>query len=575
MSPELAQLVFGRGEAPPRPVLLRAGPLTAAWGNGDLRYVRFGGQELVRRVYFALRDDQWATVPLEIGDVRLREDGDRFDLAFRARNARPPHAMDWRGSIEGTAAGEIRFAIEGTARAAFVANRVGFCLLHPAEAAGAPVQVRHVDGSVQDAYFPDRIAPFQPFCDIRAVRHRPAEGVWCDVAFEGDAFEMEDQRNWSDASFKTYCTPLHRSVGSAFEPGQTVRQVITIRLETRVLPPPRDEVVRTGEAVEAGAAARIGLVHRPGFRAGPERLRRSGIAFLRVAIARSPDLENLAVAARLAARSGIPLELELSHRMQDASAAVADAVGAAVVRGIAVTSRGMTTDPEDFLAARARFGRGFPGVRWGAGSRGNFTELNREPPSSRSLDYVGYPVCAQVHAFDDADILETSATHGEQARCARRLFPAQAVAVGPISVGPPDDPRRGTLLEAAWTLASMAELSAAGAVTACYDTDLESVTGPTPLALALEALGGPPARKVTTGDRLRVASFDAPGDPGERWLVNLSPEDTEVEVPGYRLASVLDGASLVRGRAFAPSKGRGNRAVLSPYAIARFVVESR
>ena len=26
----------------------------------------------------------------------------------------------------------------------------------------------------------------------------------------GDVFEMEDQRNWTDASFKTYCTPLRQ-----------------------------------------------------------------------------------------------------------------------------------------------------------------------------------------------------------------------------------------------------------------------------------------------------------------------------------------------------------------------------
>ena len=27
-------------------------------------------------------------------------------------------------------------------------------------------------------------------------------------ATEGDSFEMEDQRNWTDASFKVYGTPL-------------------------------------------------------------------------------------------------------------------------------------------------------------------------------------------------------------------------------------------------------------------------------------------------------------------------------------------------------------------------------
>ena len=28
------------------------------------------------------------------------------------------------------------------------------------------------------------------------------------MIFNGETFEMEDQRNWTDASFKTYCTPL-------------------------------------------------------------------------------------------------------------------------------------------------------------------------------------------------------------------------------------------------------------------------------------------------------------------------------------------------------------------------------
>ena len=33
------------------------------------------------------------------------------------------------------------------------------------------------------------------------------DDVELELLFEGDLFEMEDQRNWTDASFKTYCTP--------------------------------------------------------------------------------------------------------------------------------------------------------------------------------------------------------------------------------------------------------------------------------------------------------------------------------------------------------------------------------
>ena len=39
---------------------------------------------------------------------------------------------------------------------------------------------------------------------VRAIRHEYAPGRWARCTFDGDAFELEDQRNNSDASFKTY-----------------------------------------------------------------------------------------------------------------------------------------------------------------------------------------------------------------------------------------------------------------------------------------------------------------------------------------------------------------------------------
>ena len=56
------------------------------------------------------------------------------------------------------------------------------------------------------------MSPHQPFLDIRAIRHEIAPGRALEVRFEGEWFEMEDQRNWSDASFKTYSTPLSRAL---------------------------------------------------------------------------------------------------------------------------------------------------------------------------------------------------------------------------------------------------------------------------------------------------------------------------------------------------------------------------
>ena len=47
--------------------------------------------------------------------------------------------------------------------------------------------------------------------------------------FEGDLFEMEDQRNWTDGSFKTYSTPLALLLAEGGEPGQAIRQRVMMR----------------------------------------------------------------------------------------------------------------------------------------------------------------------------------------------------------------------------------------------------------------------------------------------------------------------------------------------------------
>ncbi len=55
---------------------------------------------------------------------------------------------------------------------------------------------------------PDLIDPWQPFKDMRAITHTVRPGLTAECRMEGDTFEMEDQRNWSDASYKTYVRPL-------------------------------------------------------------------------------------------------------------------------------------------------------------------------------------------------------------------------------------------------------------------------------------------------------------------------------------------------------------------------------
>ena len=78
--------------------------------------------------------------------------------------------------------------------------------------------------------FPLLISPHQPFKDLGAISWEPTADLKATVAFAGETFETEDQRNWTDASFKTYCTPLERPFPVEIETGSLVDQRITVEL---------------------------------------------------------------------------------------------------------------------------------------------------------------------------------------------------------------------------------------------------------------------------------------------------------------------------------------------------------
>jgi hypothetical protein len=75
------------------------------------------------------------------------------------------------------------------------------------------------------------IQPDAPFEDMKWIAHEVQPHLWAKVVFSGDVFEMEDQRNWIDASFKTFCTPLRLPYPVQIEQGTKVSQSVTLRLE--------------------------------------------------------------------------------------------------------------------------------------------------------------------------------------------------------------------------------------------------------------------------------------------------------------------------------------------------------
>ena len=76
------------------------------------------------------------------------------------------------------------------------------------------------------------------FTEVPAtLTHTVVAGVTAECRMEGDTFEMEDQRNWSDASYKTYVRPLALPWPYRIPAGEPVRQEIVLSVrDDRGLP---------------------------------------------------------------------------------------------------------------------------------------------------------------------------------------------------------------------------------------------------------------------------------------------------------------------------------------------------
>ena len=210
-----------------------------------------------------------------------------------------------------------------------------FVLLHPMrECAGLPCRVEKVDGTVQLGEFPKYISPHQPFIDVRAISHEVAPNLHADVRFDGDIFEMEDQRNWTDASYKTYCTPLRIPYPVEIRAGTKISQSVTLTLKNSRSPIRCRDTGLTFSISSHSAAPlpRIGLgvAHhgKPLTQKEVERLKKLNLSHLRVDVnLTQPNYESTLRRANSEAKAlGVPLEIALT--LSDAAARELNQFGA-------------------------------------------------------------------------------------------------------------------------------------------------------------------------------------------------------------------------------------------------------
>lgn len=481
---------------------LRAGPLSVRLDIGDLRYIKLGDREVIRRIYAAVRDRNWCTVPSQISNLKSEILDTSFRISYTSTHRQNEVHFVWEAEIAGASDGSILFTFDGEAKSTFLRNRIGFCVLHPIrECAGAKCRARYTDGREKELIFPDIIAGEQPVAELRdlaGLAHEIEPGVWAELKFAGDVFEMEDQRNWIDASFKTYCTPLRMPFPAEVKAGTMIRQSVLLRLHaTDGSPVPRRIDSDSAERIEvrhrAIAGNRLpvmGLGVASHGRALEERevkrLSRIGLSHLRLDL-RLADPHwpaSLRTAARDAAALGAGIELAIHLPRQERGDLIFVAkelarVGGELTRAVVFRDGQKSTSPADFEMIRAALrDRGIP---IGAGTNADLYQLNTQRPPS-DADFICWSMNPQVHAFDEASIVETPEAAAQQIASVRRYFPGKPLVVSPITLKPrfnavstgaepaeppgelpaAVDPRQPTLFAAAWTLAMIKALAESG-----------------------------------------------------------------------------------------------------------------
>src|SRR5437867_3857740 len=234
--PSENRILRGAGQPPEDALPVRAGDLSAEFAAGGLRYLRAGDIEVARRIVVAVRDQAWNTVPPALSEVRIRQTSDEFRITFVSRHEAGELCFIWKGIIRGTADGSCSFSMDGSAVTSFPYRRIGICVLHPpGEFVGQGFSATGNSTAISGE-LPALVAPPGPSAGIDeplvpAFARLALSGrhVLAEFSFTGDHFEMEDQRNWTDASFKSYSRlPVVSARPEHLAAGKRLRQAVSV-----------------------------------------------------------------------------------------------------------------------------------------------------------------------------------------------------------------------------------------------------------------------------------------------------------------------------------------------------------
>ena len=450
---------YGKDESLPKQIDLKAGPLNLFYEAGDLRYIKYGDKEIIRRIYVAVRDRNWDTVKPVLSNVKMDIKDDSFIITYTVNNIQSDIDFCWQGKIIGNANGTITFSMDGEARSTFWRNRIGFCILHPMEYASTECKIEHVNGTIEQTTFPkfiapqliinDKPSPVEPFSNMRALVYQVKPNLLAEVRFEGENFEMEDQRNWTDASFKTYGTPLSKPSPVEVKAGTKISQNFSLTLKNQDHElksfKANDELTFLIKEKVIRKLPKIGLDEAshdyPLNEKELERLKVLNLSHQRINLnLYDPNYEaKFDQSSKDANKLGINLEVALFLSNDAESELMAflellEKIKPPILTWLIFHKEEITTSKKWILLARKYLQKYNRNIKIGSGTNVLFTDLNRSTVSFEDMDLVSYSINPQVHAFDNLSLIETLSAQPETVKSARQFSNDKFIAVSPITL---------------------------------------------------------------------------------------------------------------------------------------------
>jgi len=506
---------------------LVAGSLTLEYSDGSLWNISNGSEEIIRRIYLVFQDINWTSRPFVIKDEIWQIADRSFSAKIKAQGSHDAKDLSVELVITGSETGEITYGFSASTKVSFMRNRLGLCLLHPvAGLAGRECKLTKADGAIEESKFPDSISPDQPFLNLSGISHQLQSGQVVSVKFAGEIFETEDHRNWSDASYKTYCTPISLPFPAQVTPGELLSQKITISVSGENTTSKSESAVITVGAKEIELPEiGLGLSEDPAHLIANEYLRFEDLAIkhLRLALNANSQIRSAVERALFVTQ---PLKIDLDLAIKAESPKQLKAMLEPIIelkdqiRSFYVFSASDKTTPIGFIqVAEELLGDKSKII---GGTDLYFTELNRNQGSVDFVDQVNFSINPQVHSFDDRTLIQNTATQKTIAENALRIAKSKKVSIGPITLRPrynpnatqPDkdvsntalpssvDARQSTWFTEGWTAMSLRSL-----------TESKSISTLT----YFETLGWRGIRELSTGSKDSLNFASKPGEEFPVW----------------------------------------------------------